>query len=107
MIGGSGPKTVVVRASGPTLHKAFGLVGVLADPVIELRRAGNSDPIATSDDWSAYLAPHFTGVGAFAWPAESRDAAIVVTLEPGAYSVVVRGKSNGSGLALIEVYAEP
>ena len=106
-VGGSAPKTVVVRAAGPTLHKAFGLVGALADPVIELRRAGRNELIATSDDWSSYLAPHFASVGAFAWPAESRDAALVVTLEPGSYSVVVRGRSNGTGLAIVEVYAEP
>jgi hypothetical protein len=107
VVGGDGAMTVVVRASGPTIHKAFGLIGALADPVIELRRAGSSEPIATSDDWSAHLAPHFARVGAFAWPTESRDAAIVATLEPGAYSVVVRGQSNGAGLALVEVYAEP
>jgi len=107
VVNGSAPKTVVVRAAGPTLHKAFGLVGALGDPVIELRRAGANELLATSDDWSGYLASHFASVGAFAWPAESRDAAIVATLEPGAYSVVVRGRFNGTGVALVEVYAEP
>ncbi len=107
VVNGGGPRTVVVRATGPTLHKAFGLVGALGDPVIELRAAGRTDPIATSDDWSSYLAPHFARVGAFAWPADSRDAAIVATLDPGAYAVVVHGKVTGTGLALVEVYAEP
>ena len=77
------------------------------NPVIELRSAGRNELIATSDDWSSYLAPHFASVGAFAWPAESRDAALVATLEPGSYSVVVRGRSNGTGLAIVEVYAGP
>lgn len=107
VVGGTAPKTIVVRASGPTLHKAFGLAGALDDPVIELRSAGRNELLATSDDWSAYLAPHFVRVGAFAWPDESRDAAIVATLEPGAYTVVVRGRFSASGIALIEVYAEP
>ncbi len=107
VLGGHAPRTVVIRATGPTLHKYFGLVGSLADPVIELRAAGRSDVLATSDDWSAAAAPHFARVGAFAWPADSRDAAIVATLEPGAYSVIVRGKANGTGLALVEVYVEP
>jgi hypothetical protein len=107
VVSGSGPRTVVVRATGPTLHKSFGLSGALPDPVIELRAAGRADPIATSDDWSSYLAPHFVRVGAFAWPTDSRDAAIVATLDPGAYSVIVRGKSSATGLALVEVYAEP
>lgn len=107
VVSGGAPRTVVIRASGPALHKSFGLAGTLADPVIELRAAGQSDALATSDDWSSFLASNFASVGAFAWPAESHDAAIVATLEPGAYSVLVRGKSNGTGLALIEVYAAP
>jgi glucuronoarabinoxylan endo-1,4-beta-xylanase len=107
VLSGGGPRTVVIRATGPTLHKSFGFSGTLNDPVIELRGAGRSEPLATSDDWSAFLAPHFASVGAFAWPAESRDAAIVATLEPGAYSVLVRGKANGTGLALFEVYEVP
>ena len=107
VVSGSGPRTVVIRAAGPVLHKVFGLVGALNDPVIELRSAGRNELIASLDDWASYLAPHFASVGAFAWPADSRDAAIVATLEPGAYSVVVRGKANGGGLALVEVHAEP
>ena len=107
VLGGGGPRTVVIRATGPTLRKNFGVSGALTDPVIELRTAGRSEALATSDDWISFLAPHFASVGAFAWPTESRDAAIVTTLEPGAYSVIVRGKASGTGLALVEVYAEP
>lgn len=107
VLSGSIPRTVVIRATGPTLHKSFGLGGALGDPVIELRAAGRTEALATSDDWAAFLAPHFSSVGAFAWPADSRDAAIVTTLKPGAYSVLVRGKANTTGLALIEVYTEP
>lgn len=106
VVGGNAPKTVVIRATGPTLHKAFGLVGALNDPVIEVRTAAGG-LVATNDDWDASLASHFTAVGAFAWPADSRDAAVVATLAPGAYTVVVHGKSNAAGLALVEVYAEP
>ena len=107
VLNGGTAKTVVIRATGPTLHKSFGVSGALNDPVIELRSQGHSEVIATSDDWSSSLAPHFAAVGAFPWPTGSRDAAIVTTLEPGAYSVVVRGKGTGTGVALFEVYAEP
>jgi glucuronoarabinoxylan endo-1,4-beta-xylanase len=107
VLSGGAARTVVIRATGPTLHKSFGLSGVLSDPVIELRSQGRTEVIATSDDWSASLAPHFANVGAFPWPIDSKDAAIVTTLEPGAYSVVVRGKGTATGLVLIEVYAEP
>ncbi len=107
VLNGGGSRTVVIRASGPALRKLFGVSGQVADPVIELRSAGRGEVLATSDDWSAVLAPHFASVGAFAWPAESRDAAIVATLEPGTYSVLVRGKAGGTGLALVEIYTEP
>lgn len=107
VLGGGAARTVVIRATGPTLHKLFGLSGTLSDPVLELRNQSRGDLIATSDDWSAFLAPHFASVGAFAWPSGSKDAAIVATLEPGAYSVVVYGKGTATGMALIEVYAEP
>jgi hypothetical protein len=106
VLGGGAARTVVIRATGPTLHKKFGVSGALADPVIELRRQGPGEVIGVSDDWSSYLTPHFASVGAFAWPEDSRDAAIVATLEPGAYSVVVRGKAAATGVGLIEVYVE-
>lgn len=107
VLAGGSARTVVIRASGPALQKRFALGGALADPVIELRRAGRDAPLAVSDDWRAFVAPHFAGVGAFAWLEESRDAALVTTLEPGAYSVVVSGKGSAAGVALFEVYAEP
>jgi glucuronoarabinoxylan endo-1,4-beta-xylanase len=107
VLSGDVDRTVVLRATGPTLHKAFRMSGTLVDPVIELHRQGDARILATSDDWPADLAPHFDAVGAFGWPAESRDAAIVVTLQPGAYSILVRGKADTTGVALVEVYAEP
>ena len=107
VLSGGAAKTVVIRATGPTLHKSFGVSGVLNDPVIELRSQERSEVIATSDDWDSFLAPHFASVGAFPWPDNSRDAAIVATLEPGAYYVLVRGKGSATGVALIEIYAEP
>jgi len=107
VLSGGAARTVVIRATGPALRKIFGVSSALNDPVIELRSQGRSAVMATSDDWDSFLAPHFASVGAFAWPAESRDAAIVATLEPGAYSVLVRGKGAATGVALIEVYVEP
>lgn len=107
VLAGSTAKTVVVRAAGPTLHKLFGLTGTLDDPAIELRRMGHSETIAVSDDWSAKLVTDFNRVGAFPWPTETRDAALVATLEPGGYSVIVHGKGASTGMAIVEVYAEP
>jgi hypothetical protein len=106
-IAGETAKTVVLRAAGPTLRKAFQLSSALGDPVIELRRQGSATVLAASDNWNSELATHFASVGAFAWPEESKDAAIATTLEPGEYTVVVRGVSATAAIALVEVYAEP
>jgi hypothetical protein len=43
-------------------------------------------------------------VGAFSLPANSKDAAILVTLEPGAYTAQVSGVGSTTGTALIEIY---
>jgi hypothetical protein len=43
-------------------------------------------------------------VGAFALAAGSRDAALVLNLEPGAYTVQVKGKGTATGVAIVEVY---
>jgi hypothetical protein len=48
-----------------------------------------------------------SSVGAFTIPAASKDAALLVTLPPGNYSVEVTGAGNQSGIAVIEVYDVP
>jgi hypothetical protein len=46
-------------------------------------------------------------VGAFALPAGSKDASIVLTLQPGAYTATVSGVNNATGAGLVEVYQIP
>lgn len=98
-----GSKRVIVRASGPALG-ALGVTGVLADPVLTVY--AGSTVAAQNDDWDTSLAAEFTRVGAFAWPGGSRDAAVALTLPPGAYSAHVGGKNGATGVALVEVYEE-
>lgn len=107
VVGGVTATTVVIRASGPALAATFGLEGVLADPEIELHRQNSPVMLAYSDEWDESLIPYFAVVGAFPWKPDSADAALVTTLDPGAYTVVVRGKGGGTGLALVEVYEFP
>lgn len=100
-----GAKTFLIRAVGPTLG-AFGVAGAQADPKLTLF-AGQT-PLFTNDDWgTSATAPLVSSagrqVGAFAMVESSRDAALVVRLESGAYTVVVDGKSV-RGDALVEVY---
>jgi hypothetical protein len=110
VIGGSGSKTVLIRAVGPS-PTAFGLPGavLLADPKIDLIDA-TSKVIATNDNWggTAPLTTAFTQVGAFQLAnAASKDAALLATLQPGNYSVSVSGLGGTSGIALVEVYDVP
>lgn len=109
VISGEGAKTILVRAIGPTLS-AFGLTGLLGDPQLAIYRGTES--ILANDDWSVgntatTTASVATQVGAFALPSGSKDAAFVVTLPAGAYTVQVSGVSNTTGLALVEIYEAP
>jgi len=107
VIGGSTAKTVLLRASGPALA-AFGLSGTLPDPQIELF-SGNTT-IATNKGWNAQpqIITVANAVGAFSWGNQpSADAALLLTLQPGAYTLVVSGASGDTGLALVEVYDVP
>jgi hypothetical protein len=66
--------------------------------------------IATNSDWGqnsnlSDLGTATAQVGAFALGSGSRDSALLVTLEPGAYTVLVGAQGTAGGEALVEVYA--
>lgn len=108
-IGGEGSVRLLLRGVGPTLQR-FNVTGTLADPAIELF-AGNVS-VASNDNWSANVSSAATlqaaarGVGAFDL-SSGNDAAMVVTLPAGTYSLHVRGASSLSGIALAEIYEVP
>jgi len=109
VVGGSGAKTLLIRAVGPTLT-GFDPVGlgagvVLADPMLEVTKSDGT-VLLSSDDWGGdpVIAAAAANAGAFALPAGSRDAAMIVTLPPGAYTALVTGKNGTSGVALVEIY---
>lgn len=102
-------RRVLVRAVGPTLGQ-FGVTGVLADPYVTIFKG--AQPIYFNGDWStrpeaAETAGAARATGAFALPAGSKDAALVVELEPGAYTVQVEPEAGAGGVALVEVYSVP
>jgi hypothetical protein len=108
VIDGTGSKKVLIRAVGPTIGAApFNVPGTVADPQLTLFSGQMS--IGTNDNWggTAELSAAFISVGAFALPAASRDAALVATLNPGSYTVVVTGVGGTTGVALVEVYEMP
>lgn len=102
IITGNAPKRVILRAIGPSLVR-FGLTGLLADPMLELR-APNGSLILANDNWrenpDQALLIQATGIP----PPDDLESAIVATLPPAGYTAIVRGKSNGTGLGLVEVY---
>ncbi len=108
VLGGGSPTKVLIRAVGPGLA-AFGVEGTVVDPQLTLFNS-SSTQVDSNDNWggSAALTAAFNSVGAFALPgATSRDAALLVTLPPGGYSVQVTGVANTTGTALVEVYEVP
>ncbi len=106
VVRGSQPRRLLIRAVGPTLAD-LGVTGTLADPKIEVTAQSDGKIVGTNDNWDAALATTFTSVGAFALRAGSKDAALVLTLPPGAYTATVSGVSNTTGIAIVEVYDLP
>lgn len=106
VVSGDAPKRVLVRAIGPGLA-AFGVGDPLPDPQVGLVPLGRAEPLATNDDWpgNAELTAAFRAVAAFALTPGSKDSALVATLEPGAYTVVVSSvDGRTTGQALVEIY---
>lgn len=107
---GAVSKRLLVRAVGPGLA-AFGVSSPLADPRLELRDESGRI-IGGNDDWSAQpgaaeVRQAAATVGAFALTEGSRDAAQLLTVTPGNYTVVVNGAPATTGIALVEVYEVP
>ena len=98
IITGSEPKKVIVLATGPSLA-AFGLTGVLADPILELYQ-GNT-LIASNDNWKIPAQTEIEATGLK--PSHDLESALVRTLAPGAYTAVVRG-TNGTGVGTVQIY---
>jgi hypothetical protein len=107
VVSGSVPKRVLLRGAGPALA-AYGLTAAMADPQIKLFKG--STQVATNDNWgtnAAAVTTASTATGAFQFAADSKDAAMVISLDPGAYTVQLSGVGGGAGIGLIEVYEIP
>lgn len=96
IIRGSEQKKVILRGVGPSLN----VPGKLADPVIQLFNSAGTN-IAGNDDWKTdQQNVEATGLQ----PTDDRESAIVTTLDPGAYTVVMRGKNNSSGIGVVDMF---
>jgi len=100
IITGTGDKNVIVRAIGPSLGAA-GVAGALADPTLELHD-GTGAIIASNDNWKDTQQDEI--IATTVPPTDDKESAIVRRLTPGSYTAIVRGKSNGTGVGLVEAY---
>jgi hypothetical protein len=98
IITGIDPKKVLVRAIGPSLSSSFN--GVLPDPTLELFQ--DLSLLASNDNWRDTQQSEIEATGLA--PSNDLESAIVRTLTPGAYTAVVRGQNNTTGIGLVEVY---
>jgi arylsulfate sulfotransferase len=101
IVTGPNPKSVVLRALGPSLS-GFGLSGVLANPVLRVYNSSGT-LIASNDNWQSDP-NHFIIEANGLASANLLESATVQTLAPGAYTVIVRGKDPTPGIALVELY---
>jgi cyclophilin family peptidyl-prolyl cis-trans isomerase len=101
IITGDTAKTVVVRARGLSLQAADpNLTGLLSDPFVQLFRG--ADLIDSNDNWESHS--RASEVPENLRPTRTEEAALVATLEPGAYTAIVRGLSEGQGVGIVEIF---
>lgn len=100
MIGGNVPKQVIVRAIGPSLAGA-GVADPLADPTLELRDS-SGNLLQANDNWQDTQEQIIRDTTLA--PTHELESAIVSSLQPGAYTAVVSGTNNVTGIGLVEIY---
>jgi len=98
---GTGEANVLVRAIGPSLTR-FGIADPLSDPTLSLFDS-NGSMIAFNDNWSDASNARF--IDPSLQPTDPAESAILTALAPGAYTAIVGGKGDATGVALVEVYA--
>jgi hypothetical protein len=100
IITGNAPRKTLIRAIGPSLI-ASGITDALADPTIELY-ASDGSLIRANDNWRDTQEEEIAATGIP--PQNDLESAIVDTLPPGSYTVLLRGTNQGTGVALLEIY---
>jgi hypothetical protein len=107
VIQGTGPRNVLIRGDGPILA-SFGVTSPLPDPVLTVYNASGTI-IANNTAWGSNTSPSTiaaaaTAVGAFPLTSGGLDSAVLLNLQPGAYTVQITSAKGNSGIALFEAY---
>jgi hypothetical protein len=109
VIGGATPKKVLLTARGPSLA-AFGIADAIADPKLEV--FSGSALVASNDNWQSGVAGDVAAIastGTFPYglaPSDAKEAALLLTLNPGAYTAIVSGADGGTGVGIVEVFEQ-
>ena len=96
----TGTTRIITRALGPSLTSQ-GVAGALADPTLEVVDA-NGMTLQANDNWRDSQQDEISGTTIP--PPDDLEAAVVVTLQSGPYTIIVRGANGTSGVGLVEVY---
>jgi hypothetical protein len=99
IITGTAPKNVLLRAIGPSLP----VTGALADPMMELHGPAGFTTII-NDNWRDDPGQEAAIIATGIPPTNNLESAILVTLNPGAYTAIIIGRNGTSGVGLVEVY---
>jgi hypothetical protein len=109
VVQGTGRKRMIIRAIGPELTQ-HGITNALANPRLELHNRTGA-VIATNDNWQTTILGGIITSNQVSdiqnsghAPTAASESAIVANLPPGNYTAIVRGASNTTGVALVEVY---
>lgn len=101
IIQGNANKRILIRGTGPSLA-TFGVADPLQDPTLELNASGGT-LIASNDNWPEDSNASDIVTSGLA-PANPNESALLLSVAPGSYTAVLRGKDGSTGIGLIEVY---
>ena len=111
IVQGTGTKSVIIRAIGPELGlPPYNIPNALANPTLELHNAAG-ELLGSNDNWQTTIIGGIITSNQVSdiqnsghAPTEASESAIIANLAPGNYTAIVRGVSNTTGVALVEVY---
>jgi hypothetical protein len=98
----TGNDKIMMRGIGPSLT-AFGVSNALADPTLELRNS-NGALLVANNNWRDDPAQAEALIAAGLAPTNPSESGIAVTLPPGAYTALLAGLNNGTGVGVVEIY---
>jgi hypothetical protein len=102
IVQGVNVQTLVMRGIGPSLTN-FGISGALLDPTLEIRDTQGTLLIG-NDNWKDDANQATALQQAKLAPSRDEEAAVIVNVPAGKYTALLRGKNDGTGVGLVEVY---